>query len=125
METENSDSTNENSLELSNVSVKSDNFDLNRSFTKNSSLSSPKNSNGDSIEKAPSTDEIKRTRLSKKRSLSTSDFEITKKSFENVIYEHAMFLLKNYKLKQLFKMFANLNDTSIFKWLSQYELSNL
>ena len=71
---------------------------------------------------APLSDEAKlKQKLAKKRSYSSYDYEITVQSIQNTVYEHAFFLLKNNRLKQLFGMFANLNGFNMQKWLMQYE----
>ena len=94
--------------------------------TSNSSLSSLKNkliNENESINEetdTPTTSKNKQ-RLSKTRSYSSYDYEITKKSIENTIYEHALFLINNYRIKQLFGMFSNLNGINLFKWLQQYQ----
>lgn len=61
-----------------------------------------------------------KAKLSKTRSYSSHDYQVTVASIQNTVYEHASFLLNNYRLKQLFGMFANLIGFDISKWLHQY-----
>jgi hypothetical protein len=91
--------------------------------TSNSSLSSLKNKliNENSTDELETPKSANKQKLTKSRSYSSCDYEITKKSIENIIYEHALFLLNNYRIKQLFGMFANLNGINVFKWLQQYQ----
>lgn len=56
----------------------------------------------------------------KSRCYSSVDYQINIQTIQNTVYEHAYFLLSNYRMKQLFGMFSNLNGFSIKKWLQQY-----
>jgi hypothetical protein len=91
--------------------------------TSNSSLSSLKTKqlNESSNDDTDQTIVKTKQKLSKSRSYSSCDYEITKKSIENIIYEHALFLLVNFRIQQLFGMVANLNEINFFKWLDQYQ----
>ncbi len=106
--------------ELFDISInsKSDNSDLvNKSLTPKVSTSSLHSPTGASDE----ANKSKQRTLSKKRSYSSYDYEITVQSIQNTVYEHALFLLKNYRLKQLFGMFGNLYGFNIIKWLQQFK----
>lgn len=106
---------------------------INNTKTSTSSLSSLKQNKPvaeNSLDEPETPTSIPKTnaankRLSKTRSFSSYDCEMTKKSIENTIYEHAQFLISNFRLKQLFDMFANLNCLNLLKWLQQYQPNNL
>lgn len=56
----------------------------------------------------------------KTRSYSSHDYQVTIQSIQKTVFDHAFFLLSNYRIKQLFGMFSNLSGFSILKWLRQY-----
>ena len=74
-----------------------------------------------SVENAQQQKTPKQNRTPKSRCYSSVDYQINIQTISNTVYEHAYFLLSNYRMKQLFGMFANLNGFSIKRWLQQYQ----
>jgi hypothetical protein len=64
-------------------------------------------------------------KLTSKKSFTSQDCEMNRKSIESTISEYASDLIKSYKIKKLFEMFANLNYFNIFKWLQQFHSTQL
>ena len=82
---------------------------------------SPQTSTSTVDENAQQQKTPKQNRTPKSRCYSSVDYQINIQTISNTVYEHAYFLLSNYRMKQLFGMFANLNGFSIKRWLQQYQ----
>ncbi len=102
----------------------------NASRTNSSVLQSPNSSisKDDSISKDESINNVNsasKSKLTSKKSFTSQDCELNRKSIELTISEYANDLIKSYKIKKLFEMFANLNYFNIYKWLQQFQSTEL
>ncbi len=74
------------------------------------------------VQRTPSvTSPEQKAKLAKTRSYSSHDYQVTVQSIQDTVYDHAYFLLGNYRTKQLFGMFANLDGFYLKTWLMQYK----
>lgn len=64
-------------------------------------------------------------KLSKTRSYSAHDYQVTIQTIHTTVHDHAYFLLTNYRMKQLFGMFANLSGFTLKKWLTDFQNAKL
>lgn len=71
-------------------------------------------------EAATMSKNVSKSKLSKAKSIAIPEQEV-KRTFDDIINEHAFELLKKYSIKSLFEMFSNLNGLNLSKWLTKYQ----
>ncbi len=100
--------------------LKAELLDLSQKNAESSPEKTPKSSN--TVQRTSSiTSPDQKAKLAKTRSYSAHDYQVTVQSIQETVYDHAYFLLSNYRAKQLFSMFANLDGFHLKAWLIQYQ----